>query len=146
MNLAPAGIELVKRFEGLRLKAYRCPSDVWTIGYGHTAAAGPPRVPPGMMITEAEAEAILQHDLTDVAARVRALIDVALTDHQFSALVSFVFNVGIGAFRKSSVLARVNAGRFDEVPARLALWVRGGGKVLPGLVRRRAAEGALWAR
>lgn len=144
MNLTQAGVDLVKNFEGLRLKAYRCPAGVWTIGWGHTSAAGPPRVTPDLRISEADAERVLRHDLADVAARIRPLIDVELTPNQFSALVSFAFNVGVGPFRTSSPLRYANAGRFDEVPARLALWIKSKGRVQPGLVRRRREEGELW--
>lgn len=139
MTLAPAAVELVKRFEGLRLTAYRCPAGVLTIGYGRTA-----NVRPGSRITAEDAEWLLMADLKDVANRLRPLLDVELTPNQFGALVSFCFNVGIGAFSRSTLRKLVNAGRFAEVPAELAKWTRGGGKVLPGLVRRRAAEAELW--
>jgi hypothetical protein len=79
-----------------------------------------------------------------VSAGVKSAITSPLNDNQFSALVSFAYNVGLGSFRSSSVLRSVNACRFDRVPADLALWVKAGGKVLPGLIRRRAAEAALF--
>lgn len=144
MKLTPQGLALIKSFEGLYLKAYRCPANVLTIGYGHTDAAGPPRVTTGMTISKAEAEAMLITDLKKYEDAVRAAVKVPLTDNQFSALVSFCFNVGPSALKKSSVLKEVNARRFDLVPSRLALWNKGGGRVLPGLVRRRAAESDLF--
>lgn len=144
MKLSPQGLELIKSFEGLYLKSYRCPAGVLTIGYGHTSAAGRPKVTEGMGITKAEAEAILIRDLGQYEEAVQKAVKVPLTDNQYAALVSFCFNVGPSAFLGSSVLKEVNAKRFDLVPSRLALWNKGGGKVLPGLVRRRAAEGDLF--
>jgi lysozyme len=144
MKITEEGLALIRRSEGFRETAYRCPAGVWTIGYGHTAQAGPPKVVAGMKISEAEARRILVADAGRIAADVRAALTRELGDAQFSALVSFAFNVGVGAFRGSSVLAAVNAGRFAEVPGRLKLWVKAGGRVLPGLERRRAAEAALF--
>lgn len=144
MKLTEEGLALIRRFEGFREQAYRCPAGVWTIGYGHTAQAGPPKVVAGMKIGEAEARRILAADAERVADEVRAALTREVNDAQFSALVSFAFNVGAGAFRGSSVLAAVNDGRFRDVPERLALWVKAGGRVLPGLERRRAAEAALF--
>jgi lysozyme len=135
---------MIKAFEGLRAAAYRCPAGVWTIGYGHTSPAGEPAVAPGMKVTKAQAAQILARDVATFAAGVERLITVPLNTNQFSALVSFAYNVGLGNFRGSSVLKSVNAGDFDAVPRRLALWNRAGGRVLAGLVRRRAAEAALF--
>lgn len=137
-------MDLIKRFEGLRTKAYRDPVGIWTIGYGHTSAAGPPDVHEGLKITAAEAEAILHRDLEKFENAVLAEVTVPLNENQFAALVSFAFNVGIAGFRRSSVLARVNAGNHEKVPQRLKLWNKAGGKVLRGLVRRRRAEGELY--
>ena len=145
MQITREGLELIKAHEGLRLKAYRCPAGVWTIGYGHTSAAGNPIVTPGMTIDKDEAERILRSDLTKFEAVVKKLVKVNLTPNQYSATVSFVYNVGETNFAKSSVLKVINSKQFDLVPAKLALWNKGGGKVLPGLVRRRAEEGALFA-
>jgi lysozyme len=145
MKLTREGIALIKRFEGFRANAYRDAVGVWTIGYGHTAMAGPPDVRPGMTIDRAEGSAILARDLEMFAAGVRKDLTRLIGDRQFSALVSFAYNVGLGNFRKSSVLAAVNAGQFEAVPRRLQLWVKAGGRTLPGLVKRRAAEAALFA-
>lgn len=144
MKMTEEGLALIRRFEGFRDTAYRCPAGVWTIGYGHTAQAGPPKVIAGMKISEAEARRILAADAARFADEVRAALTREVSDAQFSALVSFAFNVGGGALRSSSVLAAANAGRFDEVPGRLRLWVKAGGRVLPGLVKRREAEAALF--
>jgi lysozyme len=145
MRMTEEGLALIRRSEGFRGQAYRDAVGVWTIGYGHTSLAGPPAVGPGLRITEAEGNAILARDVERFAAGVRAAVQVPLSDAQFAALVSFAFNVGLGAFRNSSVLKAVNAGDFAAVPERLALWVKAGGRTLPGLVKRRAAEGALFA-
>ena len=144
MNTSKAGLDLIKQFEGLRLKAYKCPADVWTIGYGHTSAAGQPAVKSGMSITEAQANKILASDLGQYEDAINNSVKVDLTQNQFDALVSFVYNVGIEAFQKSTLLKKLNAGQYDAVPGELMKWTKGGGKELPGLVRRRRAEAALW--
>ena len=137
-------IELIKRFEGCRLRAYRDAGGVWTIGYGHTDHAGEPSVAPGMRISKMRAVDILRSDVEKFAAGVHALLKRELNDNQFGALVSFSYNVGLGAFGRSSVLRMVNAGRFNDVPARLMLWTKAGGRRLRGLARRRRAEGKLF--
>jgi GH24 family phage-related lysozyme (muramidase) len=144
MKMNDRGFALICEFEGCRTEAYQDATGVWTIGYGHTSAAGLPSVAPGFTVTRAEATGILMRDLETFSAGVKSAITTQLNDNQFSALVSFAFNVGLGNFRSSSVLKSVNACRFDQVPADLALWVKAGGKVLPGLIRRRAAEAALF--
>ena len=145
MMMTEEGLALIRRLEGFRSEAYRDAVGVWTIGYGHTSMAGPPAVTAGLRITAEEGAAILARDVEAVAQGVRRAVTAELTGNQFSALVSFAYNVGLGAFRASSVLKTVNAGAFADVPARLALWVKAGGKTLPGLVRRRALEGELFA-
>lgn len=144
MNTSRDGIKLIKEFEGLRLSAYRCAAGVLTIGYGHTSAAGEPTVKPGMRITEAEAEAILIRDLKQYEDAVSAAVKRPLTQGQFDACVSLCYNIGAGAFARSTVVRRINAGRMADVPAAFMMWTKGGGKELPGLVRRRRAEAALW--
>lgn len=144
MKMTEEGLALIKRFEGLRLDAYRDAVGVWTIGYGHTSMAGAPQVHAGLRISEAEAHEILARDVEVFAQGVRELLVVELSNQQFSALVSFAYNVGLGGLKRSSVLAAVNNREFDAVPRRLSLWTKAGGRVLPGLVRRRAAEGALF--
>lgn len=144
MRLSANGLALVKEFEGLRLKAYKCPAGVWTIGYGHTSSAGKPTVDAELVITKEQAEDILKRDLTQYEDCVREQVQIGITQGQFDALVDFTYNVGVGAFAKSTLLKRINAGRFDEVPAEFMKWTKGGGKELPGLVRRRRAEVKLW--
>ena len=144
MKITREGLDLIKAHEGLRLEAYKCPGGEWTIGYGHTSLAGDPKVVRGMTIDTGEANSILVRDLQKFCGFVDSAVKVPLTPNQYSALVSFCFNVGPENFKGSSVLKMVNAKKFDLVPARLALWNKADGKVLPGLVRRRAEEGALF--
>jgi len=140
-----AGIELIKQFEGWRSRAYRDAVGVWTIGYGHTAMAGSPRPVQGMRISKIVGEQLLKRDLVKYERAVNNAVTVDINQNQFDALVSFCYNVGPGNLNKSSVIKRVNERRFSEVPDRLMLWNRAGGKVLLGLTRRRKAEGALFA-
>jgi GH24 family phage-related lysozyme (muramidase) len=142
--------EFVKVEEGKRLKAYRCPAGYWTIGYGHTSAAGAPVVSPGMVITLEQANEILWRDLLKVAMAVDRLLKVPVTQYQYDALVSFGFNLGLTRLKGSTLLKMVNQKRFDEVPAQFMRWVyandpRTGKKVqLKGLVKRRRAEAEIW--
>lgn len=138
-HIGPKGLALIKRSEGLRLKAYRCPAGVVTVGYGSTGD----HVSMGMTITELEAEALLRKDLERFEAGVVAMAG-KMTPGQFSALVSLSFNIGLEALRKSTLLRKHNAGDYSGAAAQFAVWNRGGGRVLPGLVTRRAAEAALY--
>lgn len=137
--IGSAGLALIKAFEGLRLTAYLCPARVWTIGYGSTG----PHVRPGLTITEPEAEDLLERDLDRFEDAVdRAAPDA--TTWQFDAMVSLAFNIGIGAFGKSSVLRLHKAGEFRRAAEAFGMWVKADGRTLPGLVRRRAAEAELY--
>lgn len=140
MKTSQAGKDLVISFEGIRLQAYKCPAGVWTIGVGSTQ----PPVHPGEEITKKEAMDRFDRDLVKFEKAVDRLVTVPLTQNQFDALVSFTFNVGEGALAKSTLLKKLNAGDYDAVPAELMKWTKGGGKELPGLVRRRRAECAMW--
>jgi len=142
MKTSDKGVALIKAHEGKRLSSYRCPGGVWTVGYGHTTAAGHPTVVPGMRITEREAEEILRRDLSRFEDRVNKLVKVPLTQGQFDALVSFDFNTG--ALHSSTLLKRLNAGNYTDIPRQLMRWTKGGGRELPGLVRRRRDEAELW--
>jgi len=144
MKMSGNGLDLLKDFEGLKLRAYLDPVGIWTVGYGHTSAAGPPAVTPGLVITQGEAEEILKRDMAQYEDGVRKHVKATLTQGQFDALVDFAYNAGVGALAKSTLLKRVNAGKFDEVPAEFMKWTKGGGRELPGLVRRRRAEAKLW--
>jgi lysozyme len=142
-------LEHVKRWEGLKLTAYPDPGsrngEPWTIGYGHTSD-GHMKVYRGLTITPAQAEAALEYDLNETAAAVEELVKVDLSDNQFGALVSFAFNVGVNAFRKSTLLKRLNKGEYEAVPGEMARWNKNDGKVMKGLINRRAAEAGLWAK
>lgn len=132
-------LPLVAEYEGFRSRAYRCPAGVWTIGYGSTAG-----VREGDTITREAALQRLREELHHFMAGVQRLLRLPATPHQLAAMTSLAFNIGLGAFAKSSVLRLHNAG--DPVAAARAfeLWNKAGGRVLPGLVRRRAAEAALY--
>jgi lysozyme len=140
MKTSDHGIAIIKQFEGCKLKSYRCPADKLTIGYGHTSDAGSPQVTDGMVITQDEAVRILANDLVKFEKAVDGMVTVELSQGQFDALVSFAYNCGTGALKKSTLLKKVNAEDWDACPAEFMKYTRGGGKVLPGLVRRRKAE------
>jgi GH24 family phage-related lysozyme (muramidase) len=134
------GLRLLKSFEGLRLQAYLDPVGIWTIGYGTTTG-----VRPGMRITEAEAEALLQRDLARFEQAVSQLITVPLNEDQYSALVSFTYNVGEGALSSSTLRRLLNQRDYLGAADQLLRWNRGdGGRELVGLTRRRRAERALF--
>lgn len=130
---------LIREFEGLRLKAYRCPAGVWTIGYGHTS-----EVREGQEIDEIAAELLLDADLKYVAVQMAPAIKVPVTEGQAGAMLSFAFNVGVGAFKRSTLLRLVNQGMFMNASYEFKKWTHGGGRELPGLVRRREAEAAMF--
>lgn len=139
-----AGVALIKRWEGKRLTAYQDSVGVWTIGYGHTSAAGAPKVAAGLKITDAEAEDILRRDLGQYEDAVAGAVKVPLTGNQFGALVSFTYNLGAANFRSSMLLKKLNASDYAAVPAEMLKWNKAGGKVLAGLTNRRKDEVALW--
>ena len=142
-----AAVEMVAQFEGFRAEAYLCPALVWTIGYGTTRWANDKPVVRGDgPISEAAARRLLRRDLEDAARAVADLVSVPLTEPQRAALVSFVHNVGRRAFSRSTLLMHLNAGRIDSAASEFGRWIKGGGRVLPGLVKRRAAEANLFSR
>ena len=143
MKISDAGIALIKSVEGLRLEAYPDPAtggDPWTVGYGHTG----PEVKPGLVISEAEAEALLRADCTWFEECVDAYVIVDLEQNQFDALVSFAFNVGCRALESSTLLKLVNAGNFEAAEGQFSRWNKAGGKVLSGLSARRKQEAELF--
>ena len=144
MRVSERGIELLKQFEGLELEAYQDIAGIWTIGYGHTG----PDVQPGMRITEREAEALLRRDLKSREDAVDRLSSVPLNNNEFDALVSFVYNVGIEAFRGSTARKRLNRGDRMGAADALTWWnkatVGGVLREVLGLTRRRASERALF--
>ena len=129
------GLDLIKEFEGLRLKAYLCSANVWTIGYGHTKG-----VKKGDTCTEDEADAFLVADVKWVLTAVERTVKVPLTGGQRAAVNSFIFNCGASAFRTSTLLRKLNQGDYKGAADEFPRWNKAGGKVIKGLVRRRAAE------
>ena len=134
-----ACIDLVKASEGCRLTAYRDSVGVLTVGYGSTGG-----ITEGQTITQQQAEDMLVDDLDAAADGVRSLVTVPLTQGQFDALCDFVFNLGEGRLRDSTLLRLLNEGRYSEAAAQFRFWVMAGGHPLPGLVTRRAAERAMF--
>jgi len=138
-----AGLNLIKEFEGLRLKAYRCPAGVKTIGYGTTIYPGGNPVQMGDRCTEEEATEYLRSDIVKFENSVKLLINAELNENQFSALVSFTYNLGAGNLKKSTLRRRLNADDLD-VGDEFLKWNKAGGRVLSGLTRRRYAEKELY--
>jgi lysozyme len=134
------GFALTKSFEGLHLEAYRDCAGIWTIGYGHTG----PAVLAGDVITAAEAEQLLRADLAVAVACVNRAVSVTISQSQFDAMVDFCFNAGRGSFLQSTLLRKVNGKDFEGAAVQFGLWVHAGGEIVPGLVRRRKAEAALF--
>jgi lysozyme len=139
MRTGDEGIALIRYFEGCRLDAYLCPAGVWTIGYGHTKG-----VKEGETIDQEAAEAFLIEDLEEFEGYVTEMVEVPLSQSQFDALVSWTFNLGPGNLERSTLLAKLNDGLYDEVPEQIKRWTRAGGRVLDGLAKRRNAEALLW--
>lgn len=132
--------ELIKEWEQLRLEAYLpTPNDVWTIGWGHTSTTKK-----GMVITKEEAQDLFEKDTAWAVRAVNREVNVGLSQNQFDALVSFVFNVGEGAFKKSTLLRKLNSGDYEGAANEFPKWNKQKGKVLKGLVRRRAHEQELF--
>lgn len=142
MKPSQACVDLVKEFEGFRSEAYLCPAGVWTVGYGTTE-----NVHPGDVVNRQEAEELLMNDLIEASRAVDDLVDVPINQQQFDALTSLIYNIGREAFRNSTLLRLLNGGKgVHEVGTQFLRWVRGGGKVLPGLIRRREAEKVLFSQ
>jgi len=157
MKTSPAGCEFIKSFEGLFLQAYDDFNDrvvkpgdhvygTLTIGYGHTSAAGPPKVYIGQTIEHSEADAILASDLAAVEIEVAHLVKMPLNQNQFDALVSFQFNTGWLAHPHCSLLTALNGGNYQLADEDFMLYDRASGKILVGLSRRRAREKELFHR
>jgi lysozyme len=140
-KINPAGLNLIKTFEGCSLKAYRDPVGIWTIGYGHTGTD----VREGQAITQQQADDLLARDLARFESGVNGLVSHSISPNQFAALVSFAFNLGMGALQESTLMRLVNAGDYAGAKAQFGRWVNAGGRTLEGLVRRRAAEAKLFS-
>ena len=139
MKASVDAYELIKQFEGLRLKAYLCPAGIWTIGYGHTSG-----VSPNSFITIQEADEYLHRDVAAIEMQLNKL-NLILRQCQWDAIVSFVFNVGIGNFRSSTLLAKIRTNPDDNsIMDEFLRWVYANGKVKKGLQKRRLAEMKLY--
>lgn len=146
MELSRRGLELIKRYEGLELRAYPDPGTggrPYTIGYGTTRIDGQPIVP-GMTITEQEAERYLAADVGQFAKAVTRAVTVPINQNQFDALVSLTYNIGIGAFKRSTLLRKLKAGDYSGAADEFERWIHAGGRVMAGLVKRRKEERALF--
>ena len=133
---------LIKRFEGLSLTAYQCSAGVWTIGYGHTGG-----VHQGDVITQEQADALLEQDISTRATGLTSILDKAgakVTEPQFNALLSLGYNIGLTALSSSTLMSHLAAGRTEQAAGEFSRWIYSGGKILPGLVTRRAEERALF--
>lgn len=145
MKTSKAGLNLIKQFESFRAAPYLCSAGVPTIGYGTTVYPNGIKVKlSDQKITQQLAESFLQHHVNAIEKDILSLIKVPLKQNQFDALVSFSYNVGVGAFRDSTLLKLLNAGDIDGASKQFERWNKAGGKVSNGLTRRRNAEKALF--
>jgi lysozyme len=140
LTYSKAGLSLTEGCESCRCQAYQDQTGVWTIGYGHTG----PDVHSGMSITQEQAEALLEEDVSKSAACVNTSVTVPLTQQEFDSLVDFVFNIGTGAFEKSTLLMDLNSGNFAAAAQQFQRWDLAGGKVVAALLQRRNEEAALF--
>ena len=149
LKLSKAGANLIQHFEGCLKKhgehyhAYKCPAGVLTIGHGHTNHHGR-QFDASSKWTREECDQVFFEDMEGFEVAVRRLVKVPLTPYQFDALVSFTYNCGEGNLKKSTLLKKVNASDFKGAAEEFKKWNKGGGKVLPGLTRRRASEALLF--
>lgn len=139
MKISQEGISLIKKFEGCELTAYQCSAGVWTIGYGHTKG-----IEEGMEITQQEAEDMLVEELHEYENYINDNVTAPLSQNQFDAMVSWVYNLGPANLKSSTLLKVLNAGKYDEVPFQMKRWNKAGGVTLEGLIRRREAESLLF--
>tara|TARA_Y100001937_G_C7100240_1_gene322144 strand:- start:547 stop:990 length:444 start_codon:yes stop_codon:yes gene_type:complete len=139
MKISAEGLDLIKHFEGLELEAYKCPAGVWTIGYGHTKD-----VQEGDTWSESHADHMLEVEMEEYENYIHNLVTCPLSQNQFDALVSWVYNLGSSNLQASTLLKRLNAGDYPDVPNQIKRWNKAGGKVLEGLVRRREAEASMF--
>jgi len=139
MQISEEGKNLIKKFEGCELEAYKCAAGVWTIGYGYIKTAVE-----GMKIDQATANELFDEEMGEYETYVNTAVTVPLSQNQFDALVSWVFNLGNGNLNASTMLKVINSGDHAGVPAQIKRWNKAGGKVLDGLIRRREAEALLY--
>ena len=139
MQISEEGLALIKKFEGCELKAYRCPANVLTIGYGHIKD-----VKEGDQITKEEANYMLQEEIIEYEGYVNDMVDVELNQSQYDSLCAWVYNLGPTNFQSSTLLKVLNEGKYNEIPQQIKRWNKAGGEVLDGLIRRREAEALLF--
>lgn len=139
LKISQEGIALIKKFEGCELTAYQCSAGVWTIGYGHTKG-----VEKGMTISKESAEDMLVEELHEYENYINDNVTAPLSQNQFDAMVSWVYNLGPANLKASTLLKVLNAGDYDGVPAQIKRWNKAGGVTLDGLIRRREAESLLF--
>jgi len=145
MKLNKAGADLIKSFEGCKLKAYLCPANKWTIGYGNCFYEDGKPVLPGHAITQEKAEQLFELIANEFADKVTKLVTSIVTLNQFGALVSFAYNCGVYNLQKSTLLKKVNANPNDlTIRTEFLKWNKANGKVMAGLTRRREAESNLY--
>ena len=140
MQISPRGISLIKRHERLRLKAYRCPAGIWTIGFGHTGDD----VASDSEIDNEDAERLLDQDIAITYDAIGDLVGVDLNQNEFDALCSLIFNIGRQAFKSSTLLKLLNQDQRYPAAQQFLRWVHAGREVLPGLVARREEERSLF--
>ena len=141
MKVSQECVNLVKFFEGFEAKAYLCPANVWTIGYGRTR-----NVKEGDVVNKAQAERDLLEELEEFGNQVFFAVQVPLEQSEFDALTSWTYNLGVGNLQSSTLLKKLNSGDKNSVPSEMLRWNKAAGKVLAGLTRRREAEAKLWAK
>ena len=139
MNISQEGLSLIKKFEGCELKAYRCPANVLTIGYGITK-----NVTENMEISQEEADEMLNEEITEYEEYVNNMVKVPLEQNQFDSLCAWVYNLGPTNLEKSTLLKLLNAGDYHLIPSQIRRWNKAGGETLKGLIRRREAESLLF--
>ena len=139
MKTSEEGLALIKKFEGCELEAYQCSAGVWTIGYGHTKD-----VKESDVWSQDHAEHMLEVELHEYESYINKYVTVNLSQNQFDALVSWVYNLGPANLKASTMLKVLNSGKYEDVPAQMKRWNKAGGKVLEGLIRRREAEACLF--
>lgn len=144
MSLSLEGVNQICNFEGLKLSAYDDSTGVWTIGYGTTRYPNGKRVSEGDRCSLEQAKTYMQHDLKIFERAVNSAVKVPLKQNQFDALVSLTYNIGVGAFKNSTLLKKLNLGDYKEAANQFDVWVNAGGKRLQGLVNRRAIEKKLF--
>ena len=140
MKISNKGKDLIKKYEGCKLEAYKCPAGIWTIGYGHTDA----NVTSGTKITQEQANKLFNQDIKKFEKGVEQMVKVLINQNQFDALVSFSFNLGLGALQNSTLLKKLNAKDYQGAANEFDRWVYAGNKKLEGLIRRRREEKELF--